>query len=188
MSEKQLTFECIECGKLKKGLLQNIAGTRCECGGPILEVPKENNDVGPGIRKKYQKNMIDKLLEEVEEIKISKETKMILKEIMTKKTCLNQLERIINEIEMIHRGRPSEKFYFLQASLLFAKKHLEENTFQYSLWDKVRVVEGSWKGRTGRIIEKKLLDCVYMNSISYKLDSIDGFFIEGNLLEVVEYA
>lgn len=188
MSEKQLTFECIECGKLKKGLLQNIAGTRCECGGPILEVPEENKDAGPGIGKKFQENMIDKLLDETKEMPISKETKMVLKEIMTKKTCLKQLDRIINEIETIHRGRPSDKFFFLQASLLFAKKYLEENTFQYSLWDKVRVLEGNFKGRTGRIIEKKLLDCVYMNSISYKLDSIDGFFIEENLLEVVEYA
>lgn len=54
MSEKQLTFECIECGKLKKGLLQNIAGTRCECGGPILEVPEENKDAGPGIGEKMR--------------------------------------------------------------------------------------------------------------------------------------
>lgn len=101
---------------------------------------------------------------------------------------MNQLERIINEIEMIHRGRPSEKFYFLQASLLFAKKHLEDNAFQYNLWDKVRIIKGGHKGKTGKIIGRELRNCTDISSISYQLDTIDGFRVEEENLEVVEYA
>jgi len=146
-----------------------------------------NKGAGPGTGKEFQENMIDKLLEEAEEMPISKETKMVLKEIMTKKTCLNQLERMINEIEMIHRGRPSDKFYFLQASLLFAKKYLEENTFQYNLWDKVKIIKGNFKGKTGKIIGRELINCTDVSSISYQLDTIDGFRFEEESLEVVEY-
>lgn len=148
-----------------------------------------NEGAGPGIGKEFQENMIDKLLEEAEEIPISKETKMILKEIMTKKTCLKQLNRIINEIETIHRGRPSEKFFFLQASLLFAKKYLEENTFQYNLEDKVKIIkDGHFKGKTGKIIKRRLSNSASNNYIQYKLDTMEHYWILEDDLEVVEYA
>jgi len=148
-----------------------------------------NKGAGPGAGKEFQENMIDKLLDETKEMKISKETKMVLKEIMTKKTCLKQLDRIINEIETIHRGRPSEKFYFLQASLLFAKKNLEENTFQYSLEDKVKIIkDGHFKGKTGKIIKRRLSNSATNNYIHYKLDSMEHYWILEDNLEVVEYA
>ena len=146
-----------------------------------------NKGAGPGTGKEFQENMIDKLLEEAEEMPISKETKMILKEIMTKKTCLNQLERMINEIEMIHRGRPSEKFYFLQASLLFAKKYLKENTFQYNLGDKVKLKKGSFSGTVGKVLGRRLIDFTGESSIEYRISDMNQMWIEENNLEVVEY-
>lgn len=52
-----------------------------------------NEDAGPGIGKKFKENMVDKLLDEVEEKPMSKETKMILKEIMTKKDLLESIRK-----------------------------------------------------------------------------------------------
>lgn len=50
---------------------------------------------------------------------------MSIEEMMNKEICLNQLNKIIEELQMIHRARGRNDYQMLLGALIYAKKVVE---------------------------------------------------------------
>lgn len=69
----------------------------------------------------------DGLVKNIKNGSTPKETKNIVDEIMNDQLCIDELEKTIKKLNVVNRKNNTNKFYLLQAALIYAKKVVEKN-------------------------------------------------------------